>query len=134
MPVAAVGPLKVIDDLLRSGRPPELTEASWLIGEAWAQPKDRGYPHELWTLRLLAPTPAATAHWRGMPAWPSSRRARSTGILNSQTVKPHKVRYYLERRDPEFDKRKAKVLEVFAAGRDAAGAARSATSCRHPLL
>ena len=54
MPVAAVGPLKAIDDLPRSGRPPELTEASWLIGEACAQPKDRGYPHELWTLRLLA--------------------------------------------------------------------------------
>jgi hypothetical protein len=35
--------------------------------------------------------------------------------LNSQTVKPHKVRYYLERRDPEFDKRKAEVLEVYAA-------------------
>jgi hypothetical protein len=25
------------------------------------------------------------------------------------------VRYYLERRDPEFDKRKAEVLEVYAA-------------------
>jgi hypothetical protein len=49
-----------------------------------------------------------------MPAWLSSRRAVH-GILNSQTVKPHKVRYYLERRDPEFDKRKAEVLEVYAA-------------------
>jgi hypothetical protein len=54
--VAAVGPLKAIDGLPRSGQRPELTEASrsWLIGEACAQPKDRGYPHELWTLRLLA--------------------------------------------------------------------------------
>src|SRR5580700_1614897 len=53
VPVAAAGPLKAIDDLPRSGRQPELTEASWLIGEAWDQPKDRGYPHELWTLRQL---------------------------------------------------------------------------------
>ena len=30
-------------------------------------------------------------------------------ILNGQEVKPHKVRYYLVRRDPEF---KAKMAEV----------------------
>ena len=111
VPVAAVGPLKAIDDLPRSGRPPELTEASWLIGEACAQPKDRGYPHELWTLRLLA----THARCYGPLAGHACLAELAEGILNSQTVKPHKVRYYLERRDPEFDKRKAEVLEVFAA-------------------
>src|ERR1700759_5326446 len=42
--VTAVGPLKAIDDLPRSGRPPEITEAArtWLIGEACAKPKERG--------------------------------------------------------------------------------------------
>jgi hypothetical protein len=47
--VTAVGPLKAIDDLPRSGRKPDITEAArtWLIGEACAKPKDRGYPHEL---------------------------------------------------------------------------------------
>ncbi|HEV2387942.1 MAG TPA: IS630 family transposase, partial [Candidatus Acidoferrales bacterium] len=35
--------------------------------------------------------------------------------MNSQPVKPHKVRYYLERRDPAFEERKAEVLEVYAA-------------------
>jgi hypothetical protein len=37
------------------------------------------------------------------------------GILNHQPVKPHKVRYYLERRDPAFDERKAEALQVCAA-------------------
>jgi len=36
-------------------------------------------------------------------------------VLNSQPVKPHKVRYYLQRRDPAFEERKAEVLEVYAA-------------------
>ena len=36
-------------------------------------------------------------------------------ILNSQPIKPHKVRYYLQRRDPSFEERKAEVLEVYAA-------------------
>jgi hypothetical protein len=45
--------LEAINDLPRSGRPPDITEAAraWLIGEACAKPKERGYPHELWTLR-----------------------------------------------------------------------------------
>jgi hypothetical protein len=36
-------------------------------------------------------------------------------VLNSQPVKPHRVRYYLQRRDPAFEARKTEVLEVYAA-------------------
>ena len=36
-------------------------------------------------------------------------------ILNEQDVKPHKLRYYLERRDPEF---KAKMAEVLCIHRE----------------
>ena len=115
--VAAVGPLEAINDLPRSGRPPDITEAAraWLIGEACAKPKERGYPHELWTLRLLA----AHARCHGPIAGHTclAQLAPSTvhDILNNQPVKPHKVRYYLDRRDPAFDERKAEVIEVYAA-------------------
>ena len=34
-------------------------------------------------------------------------------ILNRQALKPHKVRYYLERRDAEFKTRSAEVLCVY---------------------
>jgi transposase len=115
--VHAVGPLKAIDDLPRSGRKPDITQAArtWLIGEACAKPKDRSYPHELWTLRLLATH--ARCHGPGTGHACLAEVAASTvhDILNRQPVKPHKVRYYLERRDPTFDERKAKVLEVYAA-------------------
>ena len=92
-----------------SPRPP------WLIGEACAQPKDRGYPHELWTLRLLATHARCYGPLAGHARLAELAASAVHGILNSQTVKPHKVRYYWERRDPEFDKRKAEVLEVYAA-------------------
>jgi transposase len=115
--VTAVGPLKAIDDLPRSGRRPNIDESArtWLIGEACAKPKDRGYPHELWTLRLLAAH--ARRHGSGMGHACLAEVVASTvhAILDSQPVKPHKVRYYLERRDPAFDERKAEVLEVYAA-------------------
>jgi hypothetical protein len=48
-----------------------------------------------------------------MSAWHGSRRARCAKILADQEVKPHKVRYYLERRDPEFDTKMAEVLCVY---------------------
>jgi hypothetical protein len=34
-------------------------------------------------------------------------------ILNAQEIKPHKVRYYLERRDPQFKQKMAEVLCVY---------------------
>jgi hypothetical protein len=34
-------------------------------------------------------------------------------ILNEQEIKPHKVDYYLERRDPEFKQKMAEVLCVY---------------------
>ena len=34
-------------------------------------------------------------------------------ILNRQEIKPHKVRYYLERCDPEFKPKMAEVLCVY---------------------
>ena len=45
------------------------------------------------------------------------RHAGSTlcNILNEQEIKPHKVRYYLERRDPEFKRKMAEVLCVYRA-------------------
>jgi hypothetical protein len=34
-------------------------------------------------------------------------------ILDAQDVKPHKVRYYLERRDPQFAAKMAEILCVY---------------------
>ena len=54
--VKQVGVKAALDDLPRAGRPPEITTEArlWLVGQACIQPKTVGYPHELWSLRLLA--------------------------------------------------------------------------------
>jgi hypothetical protein len=110
--VAAVGPLEAIDDLPRSGRPPDLTEASrsWLIGEACAKLKDRGYPHELWTLR----NPRLPIRSVGRPCLPGQTRGECGPWHSEQSQAPQGV-LLLKRRDPNFDERKAKVMEVYAA-------------------
>lgn len=115
--VMAVGPLKAIDDLPRSGRRSEITEAArtWVIGEACVKAKDRGYPHELWTLRLLAAHAREHGPLAGHGCLAELAPSTVHEVLNSQPVKPHRVRYYLQRRDPAFEERKAEVLEVYAA-------------------
>jgi hypothetical protein len=84
-----------------------------VVALACRKPKDPGYPHEVWTTRLLA----GQAREHG----PRQEHACLSGlvqgtvckILDAQEVKPHKVRYYLERRDPEFKAKMAQVLCVY---------------------
>src|SRR5213078_1258975 len=50
------GPIAALDDRPRPGREPTITlEAkAWLVDLACRKAKELGYPHELWTTRLLA--------------------------------------------------------------------------------
>jgi transposase len=114
---AAVGAIRALDDLPRSGRPRQITQAArlWLVGQACAQPKNLGYPHELWTLRLLAGHARRLGPAAGHPCLATLVPSTVRTILQEQEVRPHKVRYYLERRDPAFDERLAAVVEVYRA-------------------
>jgi hypothetical protein len=73
---------------------------------ACEKPKELGYPHEPWTTRLLA----RHARERGPAAghgWARLAQGTVCKILNREDVRPHKVRYYLERGDPEFEDKMA---------------------------
>ena len=51
-----LGALTALDDLPRSGKPPDITPEAkaWLVDLACQKPKELGYSFELWTNRLLA--------------------------------------------------------------------------------
>jgi transposase len=53
---ATFGPLAALDDSARPGKAAKITTEAraWLVALACQKPKDLGYPHELWTMRLLA--------------------------------------------------------------------------------
>jgi hypothetical protein len=83
------------------------------VALACQKPKELGYPHELWTTRLLAAHARRYAPSAGIPAsgtWPKERSAKS---WPGKHVKPHKVRYYLEKRDPDFELKMAEILCVY---------------------
>jgi hypothetical protein len=66
----------------------------------------------LWTLRLLAVHVREHGPAAGHVCLAELAPSTVHEVLNSQPVKPH---YYLQRRDPDFEARKAEVLEVYAA-------------------
>ena len=75
--------------------------------------KELGYPHELWTTRLLARHAREHGPAEGHGCLAKLVQGTVCKILNEQEVKPHKVRYYLERRDPEFKAKMAEVLCIY---------------------
>ena len=54
-PEEATTLLTALDDRPRPGREPTITPEAkaWLVSQACDKAKDHGYPHELWTTRLL---------------------------------------------------------------------------------
>jgi transposase len=109
------GVMAALDDSPRPGKEPEITlEArAWLVSLACQKAKDVGYPHELWTTRLLARHAREHASNAGHVCLARIAQGTVCKILAEQEVKPHKVRYYLERRDPAFDAKMAEVLCVY---------------------
>jgi transposase len=111
----ADGPLAALEDRPRPGKEPAITAEAkaWLVALACRKAKDLGYPHELWTTRLLARHAREHGPASGHACLASLVQGTVCKILNRQEVKPHKVRYYLERRDAEFEQKAAQVLCVY---------------------
>jgi transposase len=104
-----------LDDLPRPGRPREISEEArvWVVDLACQKPKDLGYPEELWTTSRLAAHVRKYCVEAGHPSLVNLGRGTVSKILAEHKLRPHKVKYYLERRDPEFERKKAEVLHVY---------------------
>ena len=111
----ADGVMAALDDRPRPGKEPTITvEAkTWLVALACRKAKALGYPHEVWTTRLLASHAREHGPAAGHACLGSLVQGTVCKILDTQEVKPHKVRYYLERRDPDFAEKMAEVLCVY---------------------
>jgi transposase len=93
-----------LGELPRPGKPRQLPDdaIAWVLHCACQKPKELGYSYELWTYKLL------TAHVRqhcvaaGHPALQRLSRSKLHKILRQGELRPHKIRYYVECRDPAF--------------------------------
>ena len=94
---------------------PEIVEEAkaWVVNIACTKPKDYGLASELWTISALARFVGERAADAGFPRLANAGKSTVWRILNNHDIKPHKIRYYLEKRDPEFDRKMQEVLMVY---------------------
>ena len=104
----------------RPGKGPAITPEAkaWPASLACDKAKDHGYPHELWTTRLLARHARENARAAGHESLANLVQGTVCKILGQEDIKPHKVRYYLENRDDEFEQKMCIYREVQVLRRD----------------
>ena len=97
------------------GRNPEITdeEKAWIINIACQRPADFGYAAETWTYAKLTSHINKTAEAAGHVRLSTIHKSTVHTILSEADIKPHKITYYCENRDPDFDSKMHNVLLVY---------------------
>lgn len=106
---------RALFDDQRKGRPVEITDdaIAWMIDIACQRPADLGYSQELWTLKNLHQHIQNNAEAAGYPRLKTMTRPMLQKILKRSEIKPFKIRYYCEKRDPDFENKMHDVLVVY---------------------
>jgi len=86
---------------------------AWVVGIACTKPKDHGLAAELWSISALAKFVSEGAEAAGFARLANAGKSTVWRILDDNDIKPHKIRYYLEKRDPDFDRKMQEVLMVY---------------------
>lgn len=111
----AYGALTALKDLPGRGVKPVITDnaKSWVLSIACQPPKELGYAHETWTYSLLKQHIRGNCYQAGHQMLSKIDKGVLNKILSQGNIKPHKISYYLEKRDPEFEVKMANVLQVY---------------------
>jgi hypothetical protein len=104
-----------LSDTYHRPKAPEIGDdaKSWVVGLACTKPKDHGLAAELWTLSQLAKFINEQGEAAGFSRLAKANKTTVWRILDEHEIKPHRIRYYLERRDPDFDSKMREVLMVY---------------------
>ena len=102
-------------DEQRRGRPVEITDdaVAWIINIACQRPADLGYSQELWTLKNLHAHIRNNAQEAGFSRLSTITKPMVQKILSRNELKPFKIKYYCEKRDPDFEQKMHDVLLVY---------------------
>lgn len=111
----ALGVDEGLKDAYHRPRDPVITEEAkaWVISLACQKPTDFGYAAEMWTRSALAAHVRKHSLETGYDCLKKAVKATVHRILAGHPIRPDKIAYYLERRDPEFEQKMADVLCVY---------------------
>lgn len=89
------------------GRNAEITddEKTWIINIACQKPVNLGYSAEVWTRALLTKHINKFAENAGYTRLSTISQSKVRTILEEADIKPNKITYYCENRDPDLTKR-----------------------------
>jgi transposase len=104
-----------LSDAPGRGRNAEITdeEKAWIINIACQRPYELGYSAETWTLTTLTMHINYHAEAAGHIRLSTISRSAIQKILEKAEIKPHRIRYYCEKRDPNFDEKMHDILVVY---------------------
>ena len=86
---------------------------AWVVNVACTKPTEYGMAAELWSYSRLGGYIRENAVKKGYESLSRASKATVWRILNQAKIKPHRIRYYLERRDEEFERKMNEVLMVY---------------------
>ena len=97
------------------GRNPEISdeEKAWIINIACQKPTAFGYSAETWTYARLTSHINTTAEAAGYTRLSTIHKSTVHNILDDAEIKPYRIRYYCENRDPEFESKMHNILLVY---------------------
>ncbi len=109
------GAITALRDLPRSGRTKTITReaTAWFLSIACTKPKDLNMSSEFWTQESLKNYIRENCETAGFPCLNKLSKGTVSKILSKSDVKPHKISYYLEKKDENFEKKMTQVLFVY---------------------
>lgn len=111
----AGGVENAIYDAPGRGRNAQITddEKAWIINVACQKPKEYGYAAETWTYAKLTEHINKTAENAGYTRLSTITKTSIKNILDAAKIKPFRIQYYCENRDPEFESKMHQVLYIY---------------------
>lgn len=104
-----------LEDLSGRGRKTEIFDDSktWVVNIACQKPTAFGLSSELWYPVSLTKYINSIAVKEGYPRMATASVSSIRKILRKAQLNPHKITYYCEKRDPDFDKKMHDVLVIY---------------------
>ena len=104
-----------LEDSKGRGRRIEITDdaKAWVINIACQKPSAFGLPAELWYPLSLTRYINSVAGQEGYSRMVTVSEFSIRKILREAMLNPHKVTYYCEKRDPDFEKKMHDVLVIY---------------------
>lgn len=106
---------EALNDHKGRGRKREISDSdiTWVIDKACEKPTDYGYSDELWYPASFTRFIHSVAEKEGHPWMANVSESTLRTILKNAKLRPFKVTYYCEKRDPDFKKKMHDALVIY---------------------